>query len=249
MPPKKPGGKKSGKKGKKGKKDKKKSAVDDEFEQILNEMFYISPEERQRKRQNLLDQIRSVFAVFEHEGSGACDVRELGTMVRALGFNPTEGHIRALQELVEDDETSTFVIGSKFEKEMLKMMLTQEFVVAKKPTTAVSPEEGATTTTTSAKAAAAAAAVDDDEQRGDLMSRDQEDLIMAAFNFVWEDRGKKIDADRQRYIEWDALRDLVVSMGGEEALKENEMQEMHNTASDPETGYVKEDYATSLALE
>jgi len=34
--------------------------------------------------------IKDAFALFDKDSKGVCDVREVGTVVRHLGINPTE---------------------------------------------------------------------------------------------------------------------------------------------------------------
>eukprot|EP00759_Apiculatamorpha_spiralis_P043909 PhF_6_TR41060/c0_g1_i1/m.62197 len=237
MPPKPKAKKAKGKKGKKGATDK-----HDEFEEVLNEMFYVSPEEKEKKRQDNLLKIRSAFKLFERDNNGTCDVKELGTIVRNLGFNPSEKQLKAMQEIVEDEETSSFIIASKFEKMMMDIFGTFEFKhkATRSQDAVANATEAAGVTTSSAN-------VNEDGLQVDLLVRDDEDHILKAFVAVWEAKGKKTDGDKQRYVDSDALRDLVMSMGSEEMFNETEALDMINAAADPETGFIKEDYVTSLA--
>jgi len=242
MPPKKKGGKSKGGKSKGDKKKGSSGKGPQDFEEILNERFYMSPEDKEKKRLKIQADIRKAFALFERDQNGTCDVRELGTIVRSLGFNPTERQLRAMQEQVEDDETATFIIASKFEKMMLDIFLTFEFKYrAPKPPASAEVEQGG------GKPGTLAPVVDDEGYTRDLMVRDREGLILSAFHTVWRSKEKKIDAENQRYIDSDALRDLFLSHGAEECFNESEAMDMINAAADPETGFIKEEYVANLA--
>ena len=38
------------------------------------------------------------FTLFERDRSGLCDARELGTVLRSLGINPTEAQLHSFRE-------------------------------------------------------------------------------------------------------------------------------------------------------
>ncbi|ORY46926.1 EF-hand [Rhizoclosmatium globosum] len=43
---------------------------------------------------NLVRKIKSAFTVFDQTSNGTCDVREIGTVIRSLGVNPSEEQLR-----------------------------------------------------------------------------------------------------------------------------------------------------------
>merc|ERR1719359_159691 len=67
--------------------------------------------------QKQTDEIKEAFDLFDADGSGSIDVKELTTAMKALGFEPVEAEIRKMIQDADDDGGGT--IG--FE-EYLKMM-------------------------------------------------------------------------------------------------------------------------------
>ena len=41
-----------------------------------------------------ITEIREIFTLFDKDSDGQVDYMELGTMIRALGFNPSEDEIK-----------------------------------------------------------------------------------------------------------------------------------------------------------
>ena len=47
-----------------------------------------------KRKQAIKKSITDAFALFDKDGKGTCDVREIGTIVRHLGICPTEIELR-----------------------------------------------------------------------------------------------------------------------------------------------------------
>eukprot|EP00906_Rhabdomonas_costata_P035174 RCo049437 len=139
MPPKAKGKGKEGDaskgKPKKGKKGGPSEATPDE---LIDEMFYVTPLAREKRREMLTKRIREAFMLFERDNSGLCDKRELGTIIRSLNINPTETQLKCFLEDVEPDENTGMVRFVKFLDLMLPIMMTNEYRRRKNP----NPEAG-----------------------------------------------------------------------------------------------------------
>ncbi|KAG8234390.1 hypothetical protein J437_LFUL015130 [Ladona fulva] len=77
-------------------------------------MAEIAPEEAEQASTDLEKRIVEAFDVFDHGGSKTVDVREVGTILRALGCCPTEADIQEIIIQVEDQETSGSVQLERF---------------------------------------------------------------------------------------------------------------------------------------
>eukprot|EP00906_Rhabdomonas_costata_P034927 RCo049109 len=78
------------------------------------------------------------------------------------------------------------------------------------------------------------------EFQGELLSRDSEDKILAAFAMF--------DPEGKGYIDADVLQEALLARG--EAFTKDEVAEFINAAADPETGVINyEEYAATLATE
>eukprot|EP01059_Diplonema_ambulator_P035549 TRINITY_DN8395_c0_g2_i1.p1 TRINITY_DN8395_c0_g2~~TRINITY_DN8395_c0_g2_i1.p1 ORF type:complete len:190 (+),score=47.40 TRINITY_DN8395_c0_g2_i1:40-609(+) len=73
------------------------------------EFDYIPPHREKKRRDRLEQEIRNVFKLFERDNNGLCDVREVGTMVRALGLNPREKQLDDMVKEIETNQTTGFV--------------------------------------------------------------------------------------------------------------------------------------------
>lgn len=58
--------------------------------------------------------IVDAFEIFDHTGNKTIDVREVGTVVRALGCCPTEAEVQEILVAIEDPATPGSVHLSKF---------------------------------------------------------------------------------------------------------------------------------------
>eukprot|EP01065_Artemidia_motanka_P022985 TRINITY_DN2728_c4_g1_i1.p2 TRINITY_DN2728_c4_g1~~TRINITY_DN2728_c4_g1_i1.p2 ORF type:complete len:325 (+),score=129.32 TRINITY_DN2728_c4_g1_i1:83-976(+) len=73
------------------------------------EFGHIPQERESRRRDQLEKQVRDIFKLFERDNNSQCDVREVGTMVRALGLNPLEKQLEAMIEEMEEKATTGFI--------------------------------------------------------------------------------------------------------------------------------------------
>eukprot|EP00668_Euglena_longa_P011519 GGOE01013925.1.p1 GENE.GGOE01013925.1~~GGOE01013925.1.p1 ORF type:complete len:183 (+),score=54.99 GGOE01013925.1:77-625(+) len=93
----------------------------------IDELAYIPPERETRRLQQIKTDIEKAFSLFERDNSRTCDVTEMGTIVRALGLNPTEAQIIAMVEEIEETPPTGYVHYAKFAALMKQILLTGEF--------------------------------------------------------------------------------------------------------------------------
>ena len=93
----------------------------------IEDLAYIPRDREARRLKKAKSSISQAFALFERDGSRTCDVREMGTIVRALGLNPTESQLIAMVEEVEDIPPTGYIQYEKFEALMVKILLSGEF--------------------------------------------------------------------------------------------------------------------------
>lgn len=79
-----------------------------------------------RKRE-IFRSIKEGFALFDPEKKGMCDVREIGTIVRHLGINPTEIELRDMITEIEEEEPTGFIAFERFERMMQRIMLENQY--------------------------------------------------------------------------------------------------------------------------
>jgi len=79
------------------------------------------PAVRERKKR-----IKDAFKVFDEENNDIADVREVGTIMRSLGINPTEKELHGMLAQMEEDEPTGFVKYEKFEPVVLKCIQDNE---------------------------------------------------------------------------------------------------------------------------
>ena len=71
--------------------------------------------------------IKEGFALFDRDGKGMCDVREIGTIVRHLGICPTEIELRDMITEIEEEEPTGFIRFEKFERMMSRILLENQY--------------------------------------------------------------------------------------------------------------------------
>merc|ERR1719487_2694587 len=79
-----------------------------------------------KKRQTSED-IKNAFSLFDRDGKGMCDVREIGTIVRHLGICPTEIELRDLITECEEEEPTGFIRFERFERMMSRVLLDNQY--------------------------------------------------------------------------------------------------------------------------
>ena len=52
-----------------------------------------------------IEELRAAFNLFDLDGGGDIDAKELGTVMRSLGANPSEDEVQAMIEEVDDDNS------------------------------------------------------------------------------------------------------------------------------------------------
>lgn len=87
----------------------------------------MDPREASARRDAFLKEIQRGFALFDKDGRGHCDVREIGTIVRALGRCPSELELRDMITEIEEEEPTGFIRFDKFERMMLRVLMEDRF--------------------------------------------------------------------------------------------------------------------------
>ena len=83
--------------------------------------------EAMRKKETYKN-IKEGFALFDRDGKGVCDVREIGTIVRHLGICPTEIELRDMITEIEEEEPTGFITYVRFERMMARILLENQCV-------------------------------------------------------------------------------------------------------------------------
>ena len=79
------------------------------------------------KKREVLKAIKDGFSLFDKDGKGMCDVREIGTIVRHQGICPTEIELRDLITECEEEEPTGFIRFEKFERMMSRVLLETQY--------------------------------------------------------------------------------------------------------------------------
>jgi len=64
--------------------------------------------------QTLIDNVGAAFDIFDTEGNGTVDVREVGTILRYLGVYPSEAQLHSLILELQSEEPTMFVSRAPF---------------------------------------------------------------------------------------------------------------------------------------
>lgn len=208
-------------KGKKGKKTE--GGVD--FNDFLDDMFYISPNDKERMRAESRKKIQEAFLFFQDRSKDLADIRELGVLIRHLGLNPTVQQLAIIQPMVEDVETGNYIVYSKFEPLMIELLETKQLTFTEPGPDGLP------------------------QQMSSLIYRDTEETVQQSFDVLWEELGRKVDADKSRYIDGESLREMLMKPGSVEAFEDVDVQDFLATAQEVGTTNIKEDMYVMLALE
>lgn len=55
-------------------------------------------------------EFREIFALFDQDGDGTITTKELGTVMRSLGQNPSEAELRNMVKIVDSDSMYKYII-------------------------------------------------------------------------------------------------------------------------------------------
>ena len=58
--------------------------------------------------------IQDAFRVFDHENNNTVDVREIGTIIRSLGFCPSESELQEILRDMEDPQQMGYIQYDRF---------------------------------------------------------------------------------------------------------------------------------------
>ncbi|PWA34446.1 EF-hand domain [Artemisia annua] len=57
--------------------------------------------------ENQIDELKEAFSLFDKDGDGCITTKELGTVMRSLGQNPTEAELQDMNNEVDADQNGT----------------------------------------------------------------------------------------------------------------------------------------------
>ena len=63
--------------------------------------------------QEQIAELKEAFALFDKNGSGVIMAKDLGTVMRSLGYNPTEAELQEIINKGDDSITRVFVSGGQ----------------------------------------------------------------------------------------------------------------------------------------
>eukprot|EP00756_Hemistasia_phaeocysticola_P054187 Hpha_TRINITY_DN30121_c0_g1::TRINITY_DN30121_c0_g1_i1::g.110641::m.110641 len=240
MAPKKKGGAKKGSKKKaKGKADKGDKWGDERqrLKSMLDEWFYMGPYHERNVEQKLKAKIDAAFKLFERHQDGpspeqdqaanrCCDVREVPTIVRSLGLNPTKEQLQMMLDEIEEPEPTGYIRYSRLEALMLEVLKTSEYIPkGKKFDSAESSGDMLPPMTT-------------------LLVRADENTILRAFRKLDtnSERPGEIpieDPDDEKKTNNFARRLMTQGRSKDEQFNKEEVMDMIQAAADPDTGVIK----------
>ena len=84
-------------------------------------------EEEAARKKEVFKNIKDGFALFDRDGKGLCDVREIGTIVRHLGICPTEIELRDMITEIEEEEPTGFIRYERFERMMSRVLIENQY--------------------------------------------------------------------------------------------------------------------------
>lgn len=86
------------------------------------------PSEREEQRYHSIEmKLSKVLPTFEKDDSGTVDVRDVGTIIRAMNINPTETLIESVVKAIEEPESTGYVHISKLRPVIAQMCLNREY--------------------------------------------------------------------------------------------------------------------------
>lgn len=112
-------------------KPKQKSADDaeDRIPTVLDlELFDYIPRSRAAvKLEKIEARLADLFQLFERDEGTRCDVRDVGTIVRAMGLNPSEATVLQIIEDVEGEESVGTVLLERLRSVLIGILMTNEY--------------------------------------------------------------------------------------------------------------------------
>jgi len=70
----------------------------------------------------LRTKVHEAFRVFDHENNNTVDVREVGTIIRSLGFCPSEAELQEVLRDMEDPQAMGYILFDRFYPVMSKII-------------------------------------------------------------------------------------------------------------------------------
>ena len=73
------------------------------------------------------NKIQDAFRVFDHENNNTVDVREIGTIIRSLGFGPSESELQEILRDMEDPQQMGYIQFERFYPVMSKIITQHKY--------------------------------------------------------------------------------------------------------------------------
>ncbi len=74
--------------------------------------------------------IVEAFKIFDHENNNTVDVREIGTIIRSLGYCPSEAELQETLRDMEDPQQMGYINFDRFYPVMSKIIVQQKYELA-----------------------------------------------------------------------------------------------------------------------
>ena len=79
---------------------------------------------------DVTQKIQDAFRVFDHENNNTVDVREIGTIIRSLGFGPSESELQEILRDMEDPQQMGYIQFDRFYPVMTKIITQHKYELA-----------------------------------------------------------------------------------------------------------------------
>lgn len=80
---------------------------------ICNLIFVLCPIQADQLTEEQIAEFKEAFSLFDKDGDGTITTKELGTVMRSLGQNPTEAELQDMINEVDADGTLLFLCELK----------------------------------------------------------------------------------------------------------------------------------------
>ena len=77
--------------------------------------------------EEIQEKIRQAFLVFDHENNNTVDAREIGTIIRSLGYCPSEAELQEALRDMEDPQQMGFIQFDRFYPVMSKIIVQRKY--------------------------------------------------------------------------------------------------------------------------
>jgi Ca2+-binding EF-hand superfamily protein len=192
------------------------------------------------RKNEVLKAIKEGFALFDRDGKGICDVREIGTIVRHLGVCPTEIELRDMIGECEEEEPTGFIRFERFERMMSRVLLDNQY-----------PRDGEEKLLRAFRVHAALELCTAPARHRPIVPVPTASALPSRrASLLLPDRApfwQTLDPDNKGFIEVEKMRTLLTTHG--ERFSQEEIDDFLSFAADPEGGLIYyDDYVAQVSI-